>query len=629
LLFLSYSEEDREVASQITAMLHERSIDVYTWEGRRGGQFIREIERAINRADGFIALMSPSFLASQWCRDEWELALQREHDLQSDNPHLVFIYVLMVSETSPSEGGFLRGRDWLDMTSEANRDDMFAALVNRLTPGEGTGSLGSAGDSGAGSASREASLFRNREDELDNVLHGLTNAAGPHFWLVVAPPQLGKTWFLDQLSATMVAHAQAVARWTTNRVDLRVQPTGLRRDAKSLLAQLFEPLIGNERATPRNIAREISRSKKSYLCLLDSAELLNEETVIALRIDLSSIYRYVQEAHISGVRLAFVVATRREQGWLGVTPDPRLSVLALTEFKVDVVLMALSDLAVAMDRTFSLTELRPNAERIHSLSAGMPALLVPCLDWIQREEWLEPEQLETEELFADIAHPYIRERLLSQDSLYPETEEGPLQTGQPGESLRALEEAFRLLTPYRLFTQSHLRYHVGSDPDFAAALAALDWSVVNLWVVISRSALLLRPLDEPWQEIYPAIRRLLYRYFYRSIEDQAHAHHEARKFVEIWADQQAGKEQVIGLIESLWHEACEIRLTQAAEMEERLIDSARKLSLALRPSEAYTVIELRAFAADRMGNDQEFRHVLDTNLGLFSRLASIVRVPVE
>ena len=89
---------------------------------------------------------------------------------------------------------------------------------------------------------------------------------------------------------------------------------------------------------------------------------------------------------------------------------------------------------------------------------------MPCLDWIRREEWLEPELLETEELFAEIAHPYIQDRLLSQDSLYPQADESLLQSqsGEPGEPLHALEEAFRLLAPYRLFTQSHLRYHAGS-----------------------------------------------------------------------------------------------------------------------------------------------------------------------
>ena len=198
---------------------------------------------------------------------------------------------------------------------------------------------------------------------------------------------------------------------------------------------------------------------------------------------------------------------------------------------------------------------------------------------------------------------------------------------QRGEPLRALKEAFRLLAPYRLFTMSHLRNHSESDPGFDAALVALNWSVEKMWAAISASAVLRRPQYEPWQEIYPAIRRLLYRYFYPSGEMRAAAHHEARKFVEIWADRQRGKEQVIGVLESLWHEACELQLTQAAEMGERLSDSARKLSQDLRSSEAYTVPELRAFAADRLRNDAEFQRVLDDHPWLFAGLASIVRLP--
>jgi hypothetical protein len=633
LLFLSYAHEDWEVARQITARLRELGIDVYDWQDRRGGRFIRDIERAISRADGFVALMSPHFLDSEWCRDEWEFAFQREHDLQADNEDRVFICVLQVADTPHTASGFLRGRDWLNITGHGDRDEMIAALVHRLMPGDRPGTQHPADDTAQCAAGGGASLFRNRQDELDSVLHGLINVAGPHFWLVVAPPQLGKTWFLDRLRAEITGATDAAAQWATKLVDLRVQPAGLRRDAEALLKQLFEPLISQEPATPRNIARAISRNQQPYLCLLDSGELLPEETVNALRTHLGAIYRYVHEARNRNVRLAFVVATRREQGWLGVSPDPRLTVLALTEFKIDVVLDALSDLANSMSRGLSLPELQQHAQRIHDLSEGLPALLVPCLEWVQREEWLDPARLETEELFADIAHPYVRERLLSRDSLYPEDAENRPQpqpdatSEQWQEPLRALEGAFRLLAPYRLFTMSHLRNHSHSDPGLDAALGALNWSVEKTWAAISASALLRRPQNEPWQEIYPAIRRLLYRYFYPSEDMQAAAHHEARKFVEVWADRQRGKEQVIGLLESLWHEACELRLTQAVEMEEQLSGSARKLSRDLRSSEAYTVPELRAFAADRLRSDAEFRRVLDGHPGLFALLAWIVKVP--
>jgi hypothetical protein len=608
LLFLSYAEEDGEFARQMAALLRERGFEFYNWQGRRGGRFIGEIERDLGRADAFIALMSPHFLASPWCRMERELAIAREQDLRAADPEFTFIYVVKVADTPYADGGFLRNYDWLDLGS---RDEMLEALVSRLIPGDGTGS-----EAGG------TSLFRNRREELDRVLHGLTNVGGPHFWLVVAPPQLGKTWFVDRVSAEITD--QGPAQWVTRLVDLREQPAGQRADARALLALLFRSLIGGEQATPRNIARGISRSGKSYLCLLDSAELLGEETVYALRSQLGSIYRFVQDAGNTDVRLAVVVATRREAEWRGVAPDPRLTALSLTEFRIDIVLQALRDLAEAMSRTFGLAFYQRNAKRVYDLSEGLPALLVPCLQWMRDEEWLEPHRLETEALFELIAHPYIQERLLSQNSLYPEAGE------RPAEPLYALVQAFRLLVPYRLFTQSHLRHHMVSDPEFAEALEVTRWSVEDLWGAISGSALLRRPLDEPWQEIHPAIRRLLYRYFYRSDEDRALAHREARKFVEVWAESQPGKEQVIGLLESLWHEACELRLrgdVGLAEVETRLSGSARTLSLALRPSQAYTVRELRAFAAERLRNDEEFGQQVAGIVGLFNRLASIIRAP--
>jgi hypothetical protein len=632
LLFLSYAEEDGEAVRQITAVLHARGVRFYDWQGQRGGPFIETIERALSQANAFIAVMSPHFLASPWCRLEREYAIQRELDLRADDPGFTFIHVLQVADTPYAASGFLRRYDWHDLTNPGRRSELVNALVDRVTPGIETApaDTGSARPEDTESAGdRVASLFRNRREELDRVLHGLTNVGGPHFWVVVAPPQLGKTWFLDRLSAELTGEGKGPARWVTRLVDLRDQPPELRTDASALIAQLFGPLIGDGQVTPRDIAQRISRSGRPYLCLLDSAELLSEDTASALRIQLSSIYRLVQMTGNAEVRLGVVVATRREQDWRGVSPDPRLTVLSLTEFSIDIVLQALHDFARSMSRIFGPPDFRVIAGWVHSLSEGLPALLVPCLQWIRKEEWLDLERLGTDELFAEIAHPYIRERLLARDSLYPEADEPPhrWRQGQPGEQLYAVTEAFRLLVTYRLFTQSHLRHHVESDRDFREALHGLHWSVEDMWGAISGSALLRRPLDEPWQEIYPAIRRLLFRYCYQSDDARALTHGEARKFVEVWSESQAGKEQVMGVLESLWHEACALRLSLTGDMEERLSDSARKLSLSLRESPAYTPAELRTFAAGRMREDDEFQQAVDDINGLFSRLVSIIRVP--
>jgi TIR domain len=628
MLFLSYAEEDRQTASIIADWLGNEGFVVYRWEDpeRRGKRFIQQIEEAISESEAFLALLSPSFLRSNWCRRERELALQRELDLQADEPDRNFVHVLQIAATPNRDTGFFRSYDWMDLTNQTNMDAELLELASRLRPGdkpEPTPSPAVGTSQPALSSSESLPPFRNRNDELDRVLRGLTNASGPHFWLVIAPPQLGKTWFLQRVSDD--AALSVPPSWVTRLIDLHEQPADVRGDAGAVLASIFgrtSPLTVGA-TTNRSIAQEISKSGQPHLCLLDGAELLEKETAVALRACLSQIYRLVQDAGNSSVRLAFIVASRREEEWRGVTPSPRLCSLPLTEFTPDVVQQALRELALEMGRAFSAAELRNNARLVYRLTEGLPALLVRCLQWIQDEQWVEMDRLESQELFEELVDSYIKQGLLTRESLYPHDE------GPPGEPLHALEQAFRVLAPYRLFTQSHLRNHLGSDPAFRAALTDQRWSIEDLWKAISGTALLARPLNEPWQQIQAAIRRLLHRYYYHSDENRAEAHSDARKFVEVWADKQSGKEQVIGLVECLWHEAIALGLRDPAEIEQALSQSARTLCSALRASSAYTPQELRGYAAELMENDEELQEAVSKADGLFARLVEIVATTPE
>jgi hypothetical protein len=400
----------------------------------------------------------------------------------------------------------------------------------------------------------------------------------------------------------------------------------MRNDVGSLLAHIFElgsPVTVEPGTVPRDelrgIVQRISRSGKSHLCLLDGAELLEKETATALRACLGEIYHRVPRAGNAEVRVAFVVASRREDEWRGVIPNPRLSPLPLTEFTVDVVEDALRGLAYQMGRSFDPLTFRKYAALAHRLSEGLPALLVRCLHWIRREEWLDMERMESQALFEEIAQPYIREGLLSPESLFPSG-----QGQQPPELGPALERAFLAIAPYRLFTQSHLRRHLESDAILQRAVASANLSIEDLWKAISGTALLARPLDEPWQQIHTAIRRLLYRYYYKSDGQRADVNREARRFIDVWADKQSGKEQVIGMVEYLWHEVAELGLTRPPDMEQRLIESARTRSQLLQESPAYTVAELRAYAGERMRSDEEFQEAVGDIPGLFDRLVMAV-----
>jgi transcriptional regulator with XRE-family HTH domain len=82
-VFLSYAEQDSETALEIATSLGEQGFEVYRWQDLRGGPFIERTEQEISRADAFLVLLSPSYLASSWCRQERELAMHHELDLQA------------------------------------------------------------------------------------------------------------------------------------------------------------------------------------------------------------------------------------------------------------------------------------------------------------------------------------------------------------------------------------------------------------------------------------------------------------------------------------------------------------------------------------------------------------------
>jgi hypothetical protein len=628
-IFLSYASEDAEVARLIYERLQAAEITVFNFKDpeNEGQRFINATERWIRQADHFFALLSPSYLDSKWCQEESNLALRHEHERNSDTQ---FIHVLQVAKVNPRSVGYLGNYGWRDITAPNAVDSVLEAVLVRIdqdTQGVPAAPASEevpevAADSGA--AAQEVP-FQNREDELEKVLRGLTNAAGPHFWLVLAPPRLGKTWFLDRVCK----HQQLTepVSWQIRRIDLRDQPAELRADADSLLSLMFgRPRFRIDREALRRIAIDIIQSRQPHLYILDSAELLDPRTVSRLREHLRPIYQWVLAGGLASSRLAVIVASRQDEGWRGLQPDPRLSDLSLSQFTVAVVQKALREMG--QDIHISGETYWHYAELAHSLTEGLPALLTRCLQWIFDEAWIDLDRMGEPATFRAVAGPYIESELLTSGSLFPG------DSIQGDDQLLALRHAYRLLAPYRLFTKSHLRHHLERDPDLTDVLGRLGWSVTNLWQAIIGTALLIRPPDGMWQRIQPPIRRLLYRYFYEpgcGAPDAAlggiEAHREAARFIKDWKENQIGTEQIVGLVECLWHDANVLLSGNPAQGAQDLIASARALSEDLRPSPAYTLEELREYAEKLMRDDDEFQRAVSSVEGLFDGLVGIVRSP--
>lgn len=611
-VFLSYAAEDETTADRLVSRFAGGGVEFFWWQDKeqRGKRFVGEIEDGVGSADLFVILMSPDYLSSPWCRRERDLAIQRETDLGRQ-----FNYVLQVAETSYAESGFLRSYDWLDLTAPLD-DEKLNAVSAALHLDRAPVPVAEAAAQVQPEAPRP--VFRNRVDELNAIVNALTTTGGRDLWLVISPPRMGKSWFLDRLQRELTARVRNRA---VRLLDLREHPADLRVNPARLLGALLNvdaPAFPLSDTARRAIAAEISRRGRPQLYLLDSADLLDTSCAAELRSALTGIYQLVKRTGNRKSRLSVLIGSRRDDDWKGLgrgaASGVRFHPVALTEFGVGVVHQALTEL----DRNFGTDQLWDYANRLHRLSEGLPALLIRGLHWAEATEFLELDESEGEGTFDVVARPYIRDDLLSVESLLP------FGGHNLAEAKGLLERTLRVLVAYRLFTQSHLRFHVEADPDFQSALRAAGWSLNDLWGAVSRTALLKRPLEELWQVIHPPIRRLLYRYYYDSDQARCEAHATARRFYEGWTDRNAGKEQAVVLVECLWHEAARMVIERPSDVPSLLPRVAEKLAGDFVKSPIYESVEFSEFVSQRLRDDEEFHMILHKYDDLFDEIVESV-----
>lgn len=619
-VFLSYASQDQGKAELLVRWLRDRGMEPFWWQDaqQRGNVFVDELERGIARADLFLALLSPHYLTSPWCRHERVLAMQREIDLRRR-----FLYAIEVTPTSYPEAGFLRNYDWLDAKDPLD-DPKLEAIATALK-------LAAAAQPPAPveEVPGPTPVFRNREDEVSTLVNALTVTGGRELWVVVSPPRMGKSWLLDRVQREL---GSVQPGWSVRLLDLREQPVGLRTDPVQLLRTLLDiehealdlpadgPLGPREL---RDIAAIVIRRNRPQLYLLDSADLLDPMSAAHVRAALTDVYQMVRESGSRRAKVAVLVGTRRHDDWRGLgsgaSAGVRFAHLSLTQFRTDVVLQALDEL----DRDLGAHRRWECAHRLHRLSGGLPALLVRSVQWAVRTQFLAMHESDGDAAFDEVARTYIQDDLLAVESLLP--------LGDPRQhaAMAAIDRALRVLATYRLFTQSHLRFHLTADPGFGAALTAAGWTPPDLWEALGRTSLCRPASNELWQEFEPAIRRLLHRYYYRTDEERVAAQVVARDFYERWtAVRTAGKEQPVVLVECLWHEAARMVIDDPEAVPLRLPVIASELARQFAGSPIYEPQEFSSFVASQLRNDEEFQVLLQRYGGLFEEIIKSVVLAV-
>src|ERR1051326_970097 len=124
LLFLSYADDDGDIAREIAGRLRSKHVNVYAPRAgaRPSSVTTTDPERIIQQADAFLALLSPDSLTSASCRRERELALRRERRSAAHRVGAGFVRVLQIRDTPYHQAGALRSQPWYDVTGQATRN---------------------------------------------------------------------------------------------------------------------------------------------------------------------------------------------------------------------------------------------------------------------------------------------------------------------------------------------------------------------------------------------------------------------------------------------------------------------------------------------------------------------------
>lgn len=598
-VFLSYASKDNGVAGTLVKRLKEHGFEVFSYEETDLGQFVPAIADELGQADRFIALLSRHYQQSPWCMAEWNTAFRLSTSSRTNRPVITVCQVGAFDEPLQAFLGNYARQDLL-----APVETKLPALLGAL---------------GVGPVVAEGGRFRNREEELRNLLNALRLTSGQDLWVVAAPPRMGKSWFLREVQRRLTA-----ASWGETRLlDLAQRPelwSAPARVVVELLGVDVEPdgdsLTEDE---IEDMASELSLRNNHQLYLLDSAERLDRDTAREVRGALTEVYAHIAE-RLLRKRCSIIIGTRRPDPWrgLGRYTQFRFRNLSLSEFKLDVIEEAVGD---GVDAEASLV--RKAAVLLQQESDGLPALLGAWLDWAHSRNLIGVEQgLRRPATFEAVTAKYVRKDLLTHDVLFPSG------VGNAPVAAKALDHALKVLVPYRLITQSHLKFHYDGDDALREKVTAAGWNMRDLWTALNSTSLL-EPRTSLWRVINPPIRRVLYRYYYRTEAERIAAHEEAKWCYQRWTVNEAGTEQVAMMQECLWHELSRQLLHQPAQLREALPEAAGQLAKDFLNSDHYDPREFVECVHDLLIEDDEFERALQDHAGLFQEVLTAIDTAVS
>ena len=457
--FVSYTSADRPWAEWIAWELEQagHSTVIQAWDMQPGSNFVLQIDEATRRAERTIAVLSPAFVASPYCRAEWAAAFAR--DPTGAGRRLVPV---RVREFAPD--GLLGQVEYVDvvgLSESASRTRLLEGVTQgRAKPANAPLFPGSSGGAAAGGRVRRppggaavfsvpvaTATFVGRAGALERLQRSLESGGAVAVCAVHGIGGVGKT----QLAAYFARERRDdydVVWWLHAE-----QPQTLRGDLAALAVALG--LAGSEADEDDAIAAVSGWLARNGRWLLIADNAPGRDAVADLVAD------------VAGGHL--VITSRASADWraLGAQPlsldvwereESRAFLMARTEERdtgaLDELADALGDLPLALEQAAAyvnelalpvagyLERLRDRAPEL--FAAGRPAYYEHTVATVWQMAFDEVALRPVAALVAGVCAQLAPERIPR------ELLEALADSGRPGVDARAVDDAIRLLLGYGL-----------------------------------------------------------------------------------------------------------------------------------------------------------------------------------
>ncbi len=135
-LFFSYTHKDEDLRDELEihlTMLKRQGV-IQTWHDRRiiaGEEFDKRINHYLEKSDIVLLLVSPHFLASDYC---WDIEIARAMDRHEKNECIVIPVILVPCDWHSAPFGKLQAatQDGKPITKYADKNDAFLEIVKQI-----------------------------------------------------------------------------------------------------------------------------------------------------------------------------------------------------------------------------------------------------------------------------------------------------------------------------------------------------------------------------------------------------------------------------------------------------------------------------------------------------------------